>query len=212
MPSPPPRDADPASALTALIAEIAAVGSEPELPTVVVPDGEASGTAREVVLRQLAAGPRSRATLENKLRAKEIPDDVAAVVLDRFEQLKLIDDRAYAEMFVRAKHRDRGLGRRALRMELHRKGVAAEHIDDAVAGIDGDDEERAAVELVGKRLGSALAAGPQAARRRLLGLLARRGYSSSLANRVVDEALSAAGPTDPALEDSGDDPAQWGIG
>jgi len=114
-------------------------------------------------------------------------------VLDRFEQLKLIDDRAYAEMFVRAKHRDRGLGRQALRMELHRKGVAAADIDQAVAGIDGDDEERRAAELIGKRLGSALAAGPQAARRRLLGLLARRGYSSSLASRVVDDALSGAG-------------------
>jgi FtsZ-interacting cell division protein ZipA len=40
---------------------------------------------------------------------------------------------------------------------------------------------------------SVLAAGPEAARRRLLGLLARRGYSSSLSTRVVEDAIAGHG-------------------
>jgi regulatory protein len=100
------------------------------------------------------------------LRRKEIPDEVAEQVLDRLTAVGLIDDEAYAAAFVATKHRDRGLGRSALRTELQRKGV---------------DAQTAA---------AAVAAGPDAARRRLVGLLARRGYSPSLAMAVVDEALT----------------------
>lgn len=194
-PSTPPRDVGTTVAIEALTAKIAAVGSEQQAPTITVPDGEAAARARDVVLRQLAVGPRSRATLENKLRAKDIPDHVAAIVLDRFEQVGLVDDRAYAQGYVRAKHRDRALGRRALRLELQRQGIEASHIEEAIVDIDGDAEEQRAAELVGKRVASALAAGPEAARRRLLGLLARRGYSSSLATRVVEDAIAGHGPS-----------------
>lgn len=161
-----------------------------------VPEGDDAARARDIVLRQLAVMPRPRATLEAKLRAKEIPDDVATAVLDRYTELGLIDDRAFAELYVTAKHRDRGLGRHALRAELRRQGVAEDDLGDAVGAIDEDAERRRAEQLVEKRLASALAAGPEAARRRLLGQLARRGYPSSLAVSVVEAALAGARQAD----------------
>ena len=59
-----------------------------------------------------------------------------AAVLDRFVEVGLIDDRAYAEAFVAAKHRDRALGATALRTELRRKGVDDETVDAAVRRVD----------------------------------------------------------------------------
>ncbi len=153
------------------------------------PDAEAAH-AREIVYRQLAAAPRPRAVLARKLIDKGIDEVVAADVLDRFERSGLIDDRAYAELYVATKHRDRALGRRALRAELRRQGVAEADFADAVEEIDGEAEADRAADLVRRRIGSAMAAGPEAARRRLLGLLGRRGYSPALAARVVEEAVA----------------------
>lgn len=195
-PQTPPGNVDRAAAIEALAAKIAAVGStsSPEkAPPVRLPEGADSARARDIVLRQLAAAPRPRAVLAQKLRSREVPQDIADSVLDRFEQVGLIDDRAYAELYVTAKHRDRALGRHALRAELRRQGVAEDDFADAVAEVDREAEAQRAAELIGKRLASAMAAGPDAARRRLLGLLARRGYPSSLATAVVESAIDSFG-------------------
>jgi len=165
------------------------------------PDGAATGSAgadltsdqsakaRAICLRLLAVAPRPRAGLLQALHRKEIPDQIAAAVLDRLTEVGLIDDVAYANSFVRVKHRDRALGRTALRTELRRLGVDEESAAAAVETVDVDDERVRATELIAKRLDAAMAAGPVAARRRLLSLLSRRGYPSEVAVPVVESAL-----------------------
>ena len=110
--------------------------------------------AREIVLRQLTAAPRSRSQLEQALRRKECPDDVAAAVLDRMEEVGLVDDTAYAGMLVRSQQAGRGLARRALAQELRRKGVDDETAQAALDEVDPHDEEDRARELVAKKMRS----------------------------------------------------------
>lgn len=161
--------------------------------------------ARSICLRLLTDQARSRANLAAKLHQKGIPDDVTERVLDRFTELGLIDDRAYAEAFVAAKHRERGLGRRALQMELRRKGIDPELAERAVQSIDDDAERQRAAELIAKKLDSAILAGLSTARRRLLGMLARRGYSSTVAIDVVNQALEGyVDPLDTPVDEGGD--------
>ncbi|WP_354530214.1 regulatory protein RecX [Nakamurella sp. UYEF19] len=145
--------------------------------------------AKAICLRLLAVAPRPRAGLAQALRRKEIPEEIAESVLDRLTEVGLIDDVAYANSYVRVKHRDRGLGRSALRSELRKLGVEPDVLAAAVETVDSDAERARARELIGKRLDAAMAAGPIAARRRLLGLLARRGYSPEIAVPVVESAL-----------------------
>ena len=64
-----------------------------------------SQKARNIVLRQLSAAPKTRHQLAEKLLQREIPDDVVSEVLDRFEEVELIDDAAFAESWVRSRHR-----------------------------------------------------------------------------------------------------------
>src|SRR5699024_1472943 len=82
--------------------------------------------ARAIALRKLGAAPQSRAQLAEAMASKNVPEEIAENVLDRFEDVNLIDDAAYAEMLVRTRHNERGLARRALAHELWRKGVDAE--------------------------------------------------------------------------------------
>lgn len=162
-------------------------GAEPEAG----PPGDPEVVAKQICLRLLTIAPRPRAELAQTLARRDIPVQVADQVLDRLTQVGLIDDAAYAAAFVRTKQRDRALGRAALRTELRRRGVDEEPAGRALAQVDPEMERARAEALVAKRADAAMVAGGVAARRRLLGLLARRGYPADLAIGVVEGALSA---------------------
>jgi regulatory protein len=118
-----------------------------------------------------------------------VPADAAANVLERFAEVKLIDDELFAQAWVESRHHGRGLAGRALGAELRQRGVATDDIETALSQLDPAQELATARELVERRL-AATAAMPFPARmRRLTGVLARKGYSPGLAYRVVREAL-----------------------
>ncbi|MGX6602595.1 regulatory protein RecX [Micromonosporaceae bacterium Da 78-11] len=146
--------------------------------------------AREICLRQLAVRPRTRAELAKALTAKEISDEVIAEVLDRYDEVGIIDDAAFARAWVSSRHQGRGLARRALAEELRRRGVDAEVASEALEGIDEDEESATARALVDRKLRTATGA-PDAVFRRLVGMLARKGYSAGVSIRAVKDALVA---------------------
>ncbi|MEO3829819.1 recombination regulator RecX [Actinomadura sp. B10D3] len=149
--------------------------------------------AREVCLRLLSASPRTRAQLADALRRRDIPDDVAERVLGRFTDVGLIDDQAFAQAWVQSRHTGRGLARRALAAELRRRGVADDTVNDAVESLDPAREEETARALVARRLPATRGADPAKRMRRLVGMLARKGYPPGLSYRVVKEALAEEG-------------------
>lgn len=148
------------------------------------------------------------------LRQRGVPDDVAERVLTRFEEVGLIDDQVFAQMWVESRQRARHLAPRALRMELRQRGVAADLIDAALATLDPDDELHAARE-VARRKARSVAGLPRPTQvRRLTGALARKGYGPGLASAVVrdvlDELRAAAADPDAAAADGvADDHGPW---
>jgi regulatory protein len=148
--------------------------------------------ARQIVLRQLTMAPRSRAQLEDKLRQRDCPDDVAAAVLDRLTDVGLVDDEAYAQMLVRSQQAGRGLARRALARELHTKGIDPVLAAETLDGIDEESERERARALVAKKLRSMHGLAAEVQTRRLAGMLARKGYSSSTSFAVIREAIAEA--------------------
>jgi regulatory protein len=147
--------------------------------------------AREICLRQLAGRPRTRAELAAALRRRGIADEVADRVLDRYDEVGMIDDAAFARAWVSSRHQGRGLARRALASELRQRGVDSETVAEAVDGLDADTEAATARALVDRRLRTAGRAEPEALFRRLVGMLARKGYPPGPAVRVVKDALAA---------------------
>ena len=151
--------------------------------------------ARDLCIKLLSARPRTRAELATALRRRGFPDEVVDGVLDRYTEVGIIDDDAFARAWVTSRHHSRGLARRALAGELHRKGVAGDTVGEAVAELDPDTEEATARALVTRRLRTERfdagdPARTAAADRRLVGMLARKGYPAGLAYRVVREALA----------------------
>jgi regulatory protein len=131
--------------------------------------------------------------LADALRRRQVPDEVAERVLSRFSAVGLIDDAAFSQAWVQSRHLGRGLARRALAAELRQRGVAADTVDEAVETLGSDQEEATARELVARRLPGTLGLDPAKRMRRLVGVLARKGYPPGLAYRVVREALADEG-------------------
>ena len=158
------------------------------------PEADPESVARTIALTMLERQPRTRAELARGMARRGVPEDAAAAVLDRFTEVGLIDDQAFAQAWVDSRHAGRGLGRRALSAELRRRGVDDAVAKEAVASVTPEDEEAAARTLVELKLRTMSSAPPEAKMRRLVGLLARRGYSRGLALRVVRDVLADASP------------------
>lgn len=150
--------------------------------------------AKEACLRLLAVRARSRAELAQRLAAKGYSADVSERALDRLGEVGLVDDAAFAEQWVHSRHTFSGKGKQALAQELRRKGVAQSDAAAALDAITSDDEEVRAAELVRRKLRSLPRDLDQDKTiRRLVGMLARRGYGQSTAYRVVKAELAAQG-------------------
>jgi regulatory protein len=150
--------------------------------------------ARNLCLRLLTARARTRAELAAQLTKRGYPDDVGERVLDRLADVGLVDDQDFAQQWVRSRHLNAGKGKRALAAELRTKGVDDEVITEALADVDADAERVRAERLVAdklrrERLGDA--ADDAKVTRRLVGMLARRGYHQSMAFDVVKVALAS---------------------
>jgi regulatory protein len=149
--------------------------------------------ARAIVLQQLTAGPRSRSQLAEALARRDVPEDAAGLVLDRFTELGLIDDTAFSRAWVESRHRGRGLSRGALARELRQRGVDDAAIDQALGELDGDRELETARELVAKKLATTRGLERQARFRRLTSMLARKGYPPGMCTQVVADAMRNEG-------------------
>jgi regulatory protein len=149
------------------------------------PDADPIEVARLIILRQLSRGPRTRAQLGDACRRRGVPQDAAQQMLDRFEELGLVDDPAFARAWVESRHVGRGLSRRALRHELRERGIAEDIVEDALSGIDPNAEQATAAALVRARLPGVQRHDTATQLRRLTGLLTRRGYPPGMAAAVV---------------------------
>lgn len=152
---------------------------------------DAYAAAKKIVYDRLAERPRSRSDLEQALAKRRVPAEIAVQVLDRFEQAGLIDDAAFARSWIDGRRRGRGLAGRALALELKRHGVDDDVAREALAEIDPDGERQAAHRLVQTKLRSMAGLDDQVRTRRLVGMLARKGYPPGLAYDVVRTELGA---------------------
>ena len=177
----------------------------PDDPVARGPDADTESVARAILLDQLTGRARSRKELADKLASKQVPDDVAGRLLDRFEEVGLVDDEAFARSWISGRQAGKGLARRALAQELRRKGVPDEIARAALDEVDPDDEDAAARALVRKKMRSLTRVDEATATRRLVGMLARKGYGPGLAAGVVRDALAEEDmsgiPADDAMAD-----------
>jgi regulatory protein len=154
------------------------------------PDADPESVARAIALGMLDRQPRTRLELERAMARRDVPPDVAAAVLDRFTEVGLIDDEAFAQAWVDSRHRGRGLAKRALSAELRRRGVDESGLREAVDTVTDDDERAVAAALVERKLRTMSSLPREVQMRRLIAMLGRKGFGSGVAMAVVREAVA----------------------
>lgn len=138
--------------------------------------------------------PRSRHQLAVKLAERDIPPAVAESLLARFEEVKLIDDAEFAQMWVRTRAAGKSLSRSAINRELAEKGITEDLAQDALLQVSDEDEDEQARDLVRRRRRRGVDLTDRTVRdkevRRLVGMLARKGYGPGAAFGIVRDVLA----------------------
>ncbi|AII04347.1 MULTISPECIES: recombination regulator RecX [Rhodococcus] len=164
-------------------------------------EGGTETQAKDLCLRLLTDRARSRAELAERLAKKGYSAEIAERVLDRLTEVGLVNDADFAQQWVHSRHTYSGKGKRALALELRRKGIGQDDAAEALAQIDSEDERARATELVAKKLRTVSADDRDRAVRRLVSMLARRGFPQGMAFEVVKEQLDRAGAETDGLFD-----------
>lgn len=157
---------------------------------------EAKAAVRRRALLLLDARARSRHELRGRLVDLEFDPVVIDDVLDDLAGVGLLNDAVFAHEWVRQRHARRGKSAWVLDRELRDKGVAAGVRAEALEQIDPADEEQMARSLAEKKARSVRTAPADRAEsdkmlRRIVGVLARRGFNQGMSLRIAREALAA---------------------
>lgn len=129
------------------------------------------------VLHLLEQGDRTKKDLEEKLLKNGYPPEAAEAALAYVESFHYIDDKRYALSYIQNQSGRKGRAR--IQMELRRKGVPQEYIDQAFQEMEEETDTEAVIrELVQKKRRGQ---GPmdEKEKQKLYGFLLRRGFSTS---------------------------------
>lgn len=139
--------------------------------------------AAQRAMRLVAIRPRSERELRDALTRARVPEPIQRAALERLRETGAIDDQAFAKVWVENRQAFRPRSSLALKVELRRKGVAAETISAVLERVDDEAAALQAARTAGRRLHGL---SQEEFRRRLGGLLARRGFDYSIIRPVVE--------------------------
>ena len=131
----------------------------------------------------LSYRPRSEAELRKRLQQRSFDSDNVAAVITRLKEQGLVDDMAFAQFWKDNRESFSPRSQWLTKLELKRKGVASDIIDQAVDAIDDDDSAYRAVRSKARGLPDS---DYQSFRRRLGEYLKRRGFSYGVINNTVE--------------------------
>jgi len=133
--------------------------------------------------RLLSYRPRSEAELKERLQKRGFTETQIEPVLEKLKEQRLIDDAKFAEFWQENRQAFSPRSRWLTGRELTQKGVSAEIAKAAVQHID---EDEAAYEIAGRRASHLAAADYEEFRRKIGGVLQRRGFGYSVINRTLN--------------------------
>jgi len=142
-----------------------------------------------MALRHLDRRAYGTAELKAVLVRKGASEDVVDEVLARLTAVGLLDDDAYAQALVEQRHEGRHMSRRAVAIELHRRGLPAGVVESATDGLDDAADWQGARQLADLRMRRLAGLDEATVRRRLAGALARKGYDPSIVSSVVSQVM-----------------------
>ncbi|MFE2658031.1 MULTISPECIES: regulatory protein RecX [unclassified Brevibacterium] len=161
------------------------VGDSPEF-------AESYAKAKKTALNMLAMRDHSSTELREKLAKRDFDPAAIDRLITKLERSNLLNDTEFARRFAKAQREGKKLSRSALRRQLSRKGIDEDTIVGVVDEVDGgaEGEESLARDVAEKKARSTRGLDHEVRERRILGMLARRGFSSTICLKVTREVLA----------------------
>jgi regulatory protein len=132
----------------------------------------------------------SRSELYRKLARREWGDAVIETVLEDLTRMGYIDDERFAKTRALSAAQDRRHGRRRAFIDLIRAGVKGDVAERALSEVYNDADTQALARQVAEKYAGRLRGLERVvARRRLAGMLQRRGFDHDDIRPVIDEVL-----------------------
>ena len=156
--------------------------------------GEVKQEAFDAGLRLLQTRRQSTSEMRRKLMRKEYGEAIVNAVIDDLTRLGYLDDARFAKTRALSAAQHKQHGKRRAKVELLKSGVAGDVADRALEDVyETTDTMAVARELARKQAPRLKKLDPQVARRRLVGMLQRRGFDYDDIRPVVDQVLGDEG-------------------
>lgn len=126
----------------------------------------------------------TRAQLRERLRRKGATEETIEQVIGKLEDLKFVDDAAFAETYVDSRRSRKG--RLALKRELFQKGVPEGLVEGALEPLDTEGQVAAARAVLAKQRWRFQKAKPERRRAKAYTFLARRGFTGEVVVRALE--------------------------
>jgi regulatory protein len=142
------------------------------------------GLARglNIAYRFLSYRPRSEAEMKDRLHRRGFEDSKIEIVINKLKEQNLLDDTAFAQFWKENRQMFRPRSQRLTRMELRKKGVADEIIDEVTEKLDDMESAYQAALSKAQHLPKQEY---EVFRRRLGDYLKRRGFGYAVINQTV---------------------------
>ena len=149
------------------------------------------GDAMTIALYALAPRAKSRAELHAHLLKRGAEAEIASAVLDNLELQGLLNDLEFAKIWSESRQRQKKLSKRTIAQELRVKGVSQDIIDEVIDEIDDDGEYQMAFDLAERKYRSCAHLEQEVIYRRVHSVLARKGFSHGVTQRIMKQLLAS---------------------
>ncbi len=146
---------------------------------------------KRAALRLLAFRPRSENELRSRLTRKKLPGEAINRVMEGLRADGMLDDARFAKLYALSRIQSRTFGKERVKRELMQRGLSGEAVENAMESIADIDDCSAAEETARKKLAFMKNLLPEAKKRRLHGMLMRRGFNATVIFKVLDKLLGA---------------------
>ena len=145
--------------------------------------------AKAYALRLLSYRARSKKEMFERLERKGFDSGQINSAVKFLEDADLINDKSLAIDLFKYSTERKSLGKKGIAMFLGRRGIDRRLVEKTLSDHTQDMEERAALEFVERKMEVLRGNSRDVIKRRLWGMLQRRGFSYNVIKQAVDSVL-----------------------
>jgi len=159
-----------------------------------IEQGEVRQDCFDAAMRFLEHRLHSTSELRRKLNRHEYGEKIIDAVLANLTRMNYLDDARFAQAKAQSAMGRKQHGRRRAKAELIKSGVKSDIADRALDAVYDDKSDAVAIarQLAEKQAPRLRKLDPAVARRRLIGMLQRRGFSYDEIRPAIEHALGPA--------------------